>query len=78
MGGDDPLLNQAQVSKLLCGEVSTSTLEKWRCTGDGPDFIRVGRAVLYRRSAIERWLEARTVSHTTAAPTRRAGNTRRR
>lgn len=43
---------------------STSTLAKWRMTGDGPRFVKVGRAVRYRQSDIEDWLASRTVSST--------------
>lgn len=63
---DEPLLDQAALAALL-NDVSESTLEKWRCTGDGPNFIRAGRKVLYRRSDVDAWLTARTVSHTQQA-----------
>ncbi|MEV5441408.1 DNA-binding protein [Streptomyces sp. NPDC052644] len=44
---------------------STQTLANWRWMGTGPDFIKTspGRSgrILYRRTAIERWLTAQTV-----------------
>jgi predicted DNA-binding transcriptional regulator AlpA len=40
--------------------VSALTLADFRCKGVGPDFIKVGAAVRYRRSALESWLESRT------------------
>ena len=40
--------------------VSVLTLADFRCKGVGPDFIKVGAAVRYRRSALEAWLETRT------------------
>jgi predicted DNA-binding transcriptional regulator AlpA len=40
--------------------VSVLTLADFRCKGVGPDFIKVGAAVRYRRSALEAWLESRT------------------
>jgi predicted DNA-binding transcriptional regulator AlpA len=37
-----------------------STLEKWRCTGDGPKFIRLGpRRVGYRQRDLDEWLDSR-------------------
>ena len=64
MSLNSELLNQEALAALLGNEVSTSTLERWRCTGDGPRFIRVGRTPLYRRSDVDAWLTSRTVSHT--------------
>lgn len=40
--------------------VSVLTLADFRCKGAGPDFIKVGASVRYRRSALEAWLETRT------------------
>ena len=59
---DETLLDQMAVSRRL--HKTESTIEKWRCTGDGPPFIKVGRKPLYRPSDIDAWLTARTVSHT--------------
>ena len=61
---NDSLLTQRKVCELLDGQVAEATLEKWRMTGDGPPFIKVGRRVFYRRRDFEAWLTARTVSHT--------------
>ena len=36
-----------------------TTLEKWRITGQGPIFIKVGRLVRYARSDLDAWLEKR-------------------
>lgn len=36
------------------------TIERWRLTGHGPSFHRLGRLVRYRRSDAEAWLAART------------------
>jgi len=34
--------------------VSTAQLEKWRCLGGGPDFIRYGRrCIRYRRADLD-------------------------
>jgi hypothetical protein len=37
-----------------------NTLAQWRISGDGPAFVKLGRAVRYRRADIERWLEGQT------------------
>jgi len=68
MQANDELLTQDKVSELLDGEVATATLERWRCTGQGPRFIRAGRKVFYRRSDVEAWLTSRTVTHTHESP----------
>jgi excisionase family DNA binding protein len=34
------------------------TLEAWRRQGEGPPHVRVGRRVLYERTAVEAWLAA--------------------
>jgi predicted DNA-binding transcriptional regulator AlpA len=48
-------LTQTEVAQLL--QVSTKTLEKWRVTGAGPAFVRLGRrCVRYTRESIEAWV----------------------
>lgn len=32
------------------------------CRGDGPPYVKVGRSVRYRKSDLDRWLDARTVT----------------
>lgn len=39
--------------------LAVSTLNKWRCHGGGPEFLKLGRAVRYRRDDLDRFLEAR-------------------
>ena len=40
--------------------IAEQTLAKWRIKGrpfgEGPPFLKVGRAVLYRRNDLDRWL----------------------
>jgi predicted DNA-binding transcriptional regulator AlpA len=43
--------------------VHPTTLWRFRLQGGGPRFIRVGRRIFYRLSAIEQWLESETYSH---------------
>jgi predicted DNA-binding transcriptional regulator AlpA len=40
--------------------LSVLTLADFRCRGVGPNFIKCGASVRYRRSAVEAWLESRT------------------
>lgn len=37
--------------------LSPRTLEAFRQRGGGPVFLKLGRSVLYRRSALDQWLE---------------------
>jgi predicted DNA-binding transcriptional regulator AlpA len=38
--------------------LAASTLNKLRLTGDGPEYIKLGRRVLYARDSIEGWLRS--------------------
>jgi predicted DNA-binding transcriptional regulator AlpA len=45
--------------------LSVTTLEKWRCTGDGPPFVRIGRRALgYDREALDRFVAERSRTNT--------------
>jgi hypothetical protein len=59
----DQLLDTEELARCL-KNVSPRTVERWRTTGQGPVFVRVGRRVLYRRSAIQDWLNQQSRSHT--------------
>lgn len=50
---DDPLLVQAELAQRW--RLSERTLEKWRSTGRGVRWIRLGRRVVYRLSDVERF-----------------------
>jgi hypothetical protein len=44
--------------------IAPRTLQRWRVTGDGPVFCRLGlRRVAYRLTDIENWAAARTFLH---------------
>ena len=48
--------------------LAESTLTKMRLTGDGSPFVKVGpRAVAYRKSDLDSWLEARVRRSTSDA-----------
>ena len=44
--------------------LSTSTLNKWRCYGFGPKYLKLGRAVRYRQEELDRYLEGRLYQST--------------
>jgi len=57
-GEVDPLLTVHETAALL--RCSVHSLNKWRLTGSGPRFVRVGSRVRYRRSAIADFIEKST------------------
>jgi len=56
------LLNETEAAQLL--GITIRALQGWRLRGDGPVYVKLGRLVRYRRSEIERWLDARSRRHT--------------
>jgi len=57
------LLNQSEAAS-LCG-LSPRTLERYRCTGFGPVYRKLGRRVLYRPADIDAWINTR-LRHSTS------------
>ena len=55
----EKLLTTQEVATWL--GIQRCTLEKARSTrlGDFPPYLRIGRAIRYRRSAVEQWLSCR-------------------
>ena len=53
----DPLLHPRDVAKLL--GVLTSWLAKARLSGNGPRFVKIGRAVRYLESSLKEYIKAR-------------------
>ena len=39
--------------------LSPRTLERYRVTGEGPDYMKLGRRVFYEKRALDDWLELR-------------------
>ena len=55
----DPLFNPAEAAEYL--GVSRDTLSVWRCVGRyNIQFVKVGRLVKYRKSALDAFLDRRT------------------
>ena len=44
--------------------LSVSTLNKWRCYGTGPKYLKLGRAVRYSHDELNRFLAERLYSST--------------
>lgn len=49
------ILTTKQVSAIT--GVTEPTLRYWRHLGTGPVSFKIGRRVVYRREAVERWIE---------------------
>ena len=58
-------LNQAAVARRW--SISTRTLERWRWTGQGPRFLKIGGRVVYRIADIETY-EAEQLRTSTLRP----------
>jgi len=50
--------------------MSERTLEKMRQDGNGPPYIKCCRKVLYDTAAVDAWMAAHTVAHTSDATVR--------
>ncbi|WP_259919169.1 AlpA family transcriptional regulator [Jannaschia sp. M317] len=59
------MLTEVQVADLVCQSVRT--LQKWRVTGQGPAFYKLGQSVRYRYAEVQGWVASRRVKHTTEA-----------
>ena len=58
----ETLLTPIEAAAIL--KVKPNTLAKWRVTGEGPAFIRVGRSVRYSSREIARFIDRQTRSST--------------
>jgi predicted DNA-binding transcriptional regulator AlpA len=59
----DKLLSNDEAATFL--GLSPKTLPKWRVSGTGPKFVRLGRRVMYRPSDLEDWISGRIRTSTT-------------
>lgn len=69
MHGSSPALLPSPEAAVLLG-IQPQTLRKWRLTGGGPRYVRLGLGptgrVAYRPADIDAWLAARTFASTSA------------
>jgi predicted DNA-binding transcriptional regulator AlpA len=56
-GATDPLLHPKQAAEMM--SLSVSWLAKSRLRGDGPRFVKIGRAVRYPLSGILEFIKSR-------------------
>jgi predicted DNA-binding transcriptional regulator AlpA len=61
----DELLTARDIARLT--NTSERTVERWRGTGEGPPWVRIGaRRVGYERGPFQAWKAARTYPHRAA------------
>jgi excisionase family DNA binding protein len=56
------VLNTRETAEYL--RLSKPTLERFRISGEGPSFCKLGGAVRYRKDDLDAWLESRRVRST--------------
>lgn len=59
---ESQFLKRQQAAEYL--NVKRSTLEAWATRGGGPAFVKLGRAVRYRISDLEKFIESRIRQNT--------------
>lgn len=59
----DILLKQADVRAIL--NLADATLEQWRLKGQGPKFVKLGRAVRYRLSDVQAYISGLSAHNST-------------
>lgn len=60
------LLMPAELAEML--KVTEETLREWRRQKIGPDFVKVGKSVLYRETDVQQWLEMNVIPTTRSGP----------
>ena len=53
------IMNEMQVAEYL--NMSAASLRKWRLFREGPKFLKVGRAVRYRKAEVDAWLNSHSI-----------------
>jgi hypothetical protein len=70
MSPHDDMLTPAETAEYLGGPgrpIPLATLTRWRYADEGPRYFKIGRAVRYCRSDLDRWLAAQAVEPQVAA-----------
>ena len=44
--------------------VKPVTLETWRCHGSGPEYLKLGKAVRYKKESLDNFIESRKRTNT--------------
>ena len=74
MNDERSLLSTEEAAKRL--GLSARTLERYRVSGEGPEFVKMGHAVRYTTPKLNDWLEActrRSTSDKGRAPKKKRG-----
>lgn len=58
----DPIVTPNQLSEET--RIPVGTLRYWRHAGKGPESFKLGRRVVYRRSAVDAWIAAQQLATT--------------
>jgi len=56
-----PLLTEQELVARWRGKVSPTTLAAWRARRVGPDYIKVGRSVLYPQCYVEKYEDGKSI-----------------
>lgn len=72
MPDQERLLMTSEAAEIV--QLSQAHLEKLRIYGRGPRFVRLGRAIRYRRADLENWIEAGLFGATSAPAARTPAN----
>lgn len=59
-------LDTVQAAFYIHPGFSPRTLEKYRLTGDGPKYLKLGRRVYYRKADLDDWLNSKSKKSTSA------------
>ena len=65
MNEKSPFLNRVEAAKYL--NLKKHTLEAWAVRGGGPPFLKFGRAVRYRKTDLEKYVESCIRNNTSEA-----------
>ena len=52
---DPNYLTPEEVIARYRGQLTEGTLRNWRCMRIGPSFLKIGKAILYPSSELDRW-----------------------
>jgi predicted DNA-binding transcriptional regulator AlpA len=66
MTPDDPLVQPKEAAEYL-GGLKVSTLQWWRVVGRGPQYVKIGHRVVYRKSDLDAFIAKGTVNPETEA-----------
>jgi hypothetical protein len=69
-----PPLHLSQAELAAYWRISPRTLERWRCTGNGPRFLKLGSRVVYRIADVEAFEATRLYRRTHLRANRKVEN----